>query len=132
MTSISIWWFLFIFCIKRHCWCKVLCLINCNHKFCFFDFPNVKTFLYPEIINLFFQIQSLHFLIFCMIRNLRPIWIMCFCFFFCSIIKINFLYCFIIFLYVISCFSLIRYFFVLYTYVNVKSTGCILLSSFEL
>ena len=28
----SIWWFLFMFFIKWQRWCKVLCLINCNHE----------------------------------------------------------------------------------------------------
>ena len=36
----SVWWFLFIFLIKWQCWCRVLCLINWNHKKNFFlDFP---------------------------------------------------------------------------------------------
>ena len=34
----SIWWFLFIFFIKWQRWCKVLCLINCNHEKRFFRF----------------------------------------------------------------------------------------------
>ena len=33
----SIWWFLFIFFIKWQRWCKVLCLINCNHEKNFFS-----------------------------------------------------------------------------------------------
>ena len=32
ISIFSIWWFLFIFFIKWQHWCKVLCLINCNHK----------------------------------------------------------------------------------------------------
>ena len=32
----SIWWFLFIFSIKWQRWCKVLCLLNCNHEKKFF------------------------------------------------------------------------------------------------
>ena len=32
----SIWWFLFIFSVKWQRWCKVLCLINCNHENNFF------------------------------------------------------------------------------------------------
>ena len=35
---VSIWWFLFIFFIKWQHWCKVLCLINCNHQKKNFDF----------------------------------------------------------------------------------------------
>ena len=28
----NIWWFLFIYFMKEQHYCKVLCLINCNHK----------------------------------------------------------------------------------------------------
>ena len=34
---VSIWWFLFIFSTKWQRWCKVLCVINCNHEVKFFS-----------------------------------------------------------------------------------------------
>ena len=41
----SIWWFQFIFIIKWQRWCKVLCLVDCNHEKLFFsDFSAGKTY----------------------------------------------------------------------------------------
>ena len=80
-------------------------------------------------MNLFFQIQSLPLLIFCMnnqefLANLEYV----FCVY---IIKINhLLYSVIILLHLISFFSLIRSLLVLYAYVSIKSIDWILLSSF--
>ena len=80
-------------------------------------------------MNLFFQIQSLPLLIFCMnnqefLANLEYV----FCVY---IIKINhLLYSVIILLHLISFFSLIRSFLVLYAYVSIKSIDWILLLSF--
>ena len=79
---------------------------------------------------MFFQIQSLQLLIFCirMIRYLWPIWIMFF-----WIIKVNlFLYLFIILIHLISSSSLARSLIVPYAYVSIESIDCILLLSFEL
>ena len=68
-----------------------------------------------------------------MIRNLWPIWLMFFCFFFYNIINVNhFLYRFIISLHLISSFSLTRSLLVPYAYIFIDSIDCILLSSFEL
>ena len=42
----SIWWFIFIFFKLQH-WCKVLCLINCNHNLERFYYTfNLKIFYY--------------------------------------------------------------------------------------
>ena len=86
-------------------------------------------------MNLFFQIQSLKLLIFCMddqefVANLGYLLL---CFFFYKIIKVNhFLYHFIILLHLISSLSLTKYLPVPCAYVSFKSTDCILLPSFEL
>ena len=80
-------------------------------------------------MNLFFQIQSLPLLIFCMnnqefLANLEYV----FCVY---IIKINhLLYSVIILLHLIFFFSLIRSLLVLYAYVSIKSIDWILLLSF--
>ena len=82
-------------------------------------------------MNLFFQIQSLQFLIFCMddeefVANLDNVLL-------CFLLQDHqsFLYCFIILLHLIS-FSLTRPLHVPYTFVSIESIDCILLSSFEL
>ena len=85
-------------------------------------------------MNLFFQIQSLQFLIFFMddqefVANLLYVF---FYALFCNIINVNhFLYRFIILLHLISSFSLTRSLLVPYAYVSIKSIDCIFLSSFE-
>ena len=86
-------------------------------------------------MNLFFQIQILHLLIFCIddlqfVTNLDYVH---FYIFFYNIIKVNhFLYSFIILLRLISPFLLTRSLLVPYVYVSIESIDCILLSSFEL
>ena len=56
-----------------------------------------------------------------MIRNLRPIWIMLFCIFFCNIIKVNLvLYHFIILLHLISSFLLTRSFLIFFKILNIN------------
>ena len=85
-------------------------------------------------MNLFFQIQSLQSLIFCMvIRRFWPIWIMFFHVFFSNIIKVNqFLYCFLISLPLISSLSLTRSFLVTYAYVSIESNQLISLLELSL
>ena len=85
-------------------------------------------------MNLFFQIQSLQSLIFCMvIRRFWPIWIMFFQVFFSNIIKVNqFLYCFLISLPLISSLSLTRSFLVTYAYVSIESNQLISLLELSL
>ena len=86
-------------------------------------------------MNLFFQIQILHLLIFCIddlqfVANLDYV---LFYILFYNIIKVNhFLYSFIILLRLISPFLLTRSLLVPYAYVSIESIDCILLSSFEL
>ena len=81
-------------------------------------------------MSLFFLIQSLQLLIFCMddmefVANLDYFFYVLFC----NIIKINpFLYYFIILLHLISSFLLTRSFFVPCAYAFIESIDCILLS----
>ena len=83
-------------------------------------------------MRLFFQIQSLQLIIFCMddqefVANLV------FYVFFCSIIIVNhFLYCFIILMHLISSFWCTITLFVSYAYVSIKTIDCIHLSSLPL
>ena len=68
-----------------------------------------------------------------MIKNLWPIWVMLFYFFFCIIIRFNLFFCrFIILLHLISSFSFIRTFLLLYASVSIESFYCIFLLSFKL
>ena len=84
-------------------------------------------------MNLFFQIQSLQRLIFCIDQEFVANWDYVLLFFFCNIIKVNHSsYRFIILLHLISSFSLTRSLLGPYAYVSVESIDCILLSSFEL
>ena len=82
---------------------------------------------------MFFQIQSLELLIFCMDDQKFVVNLNCgLSCFFCNIIKVNhFLYRFIILLHLISSFSFTRSFLVLYVYVSIESVDSILLSPFE-
>ena len=83
-------------------------------------------------MNLFFQIQSLQLLVFCMddqefVGNLFSY------VFFCDIVKLNLSsYHFIILLHLISSFSLTRFLVVPCAYASIVSIDCILLLSFEL
>ena len=85
-------------------------------------------------MNLFFQIQSLQLLIFCMhnqefAANLDYL-LLCFL---KKITKVNhFLCCFIIFLLLVSSLPVTRSLIVTYVYISIESIDCILLLSFEL
>ena len=85
-------------------------------------------------MNLFFQIQNLQLLIFCLddqefMVNLDYVLFM----FFCNITKVNhFLHCFIILLHLISSFSHTKLLLVSYAYVSNGSIDHILLSLFAL
>ena len=83
-------------------------------------------------MNLFFLIQSLRLLMFC-IDDQEFVGNLFFYVFFYKIIKVNhFLYCFIILLHLISSFLLTRSLLVPYAYVSIEYIDCILLSSSEL
>ena len=85
-------------------------------------------------MNLFFQIQSLQLLIFCMghqefVTNLDYFFYV----FFCNIIKVN--HFFVLFYYIVTLnhfFTPNRSLLILYAYVSIESNDCIFLSSFEL
>ena len=85
-------------------------------------------------MNLFFQIQSLQLLIFCIddqefVVNLDYVFLG----FFCNIVKVNlYWYCFSIMLHLISSFSITRFLLVPYPYVSTESIDCIGLTSFEI
>ena len=85
-------------------------------------------------MNLFFQIQSLQLLIFCIddqefVVNLDYVLLG----FFCNIVKVNlYWYCFSIMLHLISSFSITRFLLVPYPYVSTESIDCIGLTSFEI
>ena len=85
-------------------------------------------------MNLFFQIQNLQPLIFCMDdQELQPISIMLFYVFFGNIVKVNhLLYYFIILANLISTFLHTRSLLVPSAYASTGSVGCILLSSLAL
>ena len=81
-------------------------------------------------MNLFFQIQSLQSLIFCMDDKEFELFLLSFPY---NVIKVDhFLYRFIILLHHISLLSLTKFLLVPYAYVSIESIDCILLSSFEL
>ena len=85
-------------------------------------------------MNLFFQIQSLQLLVFCMddqefVTNLDYFFYV----FFCNIIKVNhFSYRFTTLLHLVSSFPLTRSLLVPYAYASIESNDCFHLSSFEL
>ena len=87
-------------------------------------------------MHLFFQIQNLHLLIFCMgDQDFLRIWIMFFWTFLCDIIEVvieTILYCFIKLLRLISSFLRARSLPVSCANVSIELIDCILLSSFEL
>ena len=79
-------------------------------------------------MNLFFHIQNLQLLIFCVdgqefLSNLDYVFLCFLC---------SFLYRFIILLHLISSFSLTKSLILPYAYVSIESVDCILLSSFKL
>ena len=81
-------------------------------------------------MNLFFQIQSLQSLIFCMDDKEFELFLLSFPY---NVIKVDhFLYRFIILLHHISLLSLTKFLLVPYAYVSIESIDCILLSLFEL
>ena len=105
--------------------------MDLQHKNSFFQFLTDDLLYYK--MNLFFQIENLQLLIFCMSDQGFPTSLNYVHVSFCNIIKVNhFLHCFIIFLYLVFYLLHIKFLLVPYAYAFPKVIDCILLSSLEL